>query len=358
MPPAACVSYDDAPAAHAEDTPDTPTIDSLVDLLNEAFPRDDRPWAAGDTLKNVLVVLKHPDGTREPLAIGVPGDREVDQKRSRPAPAHRGRAHRRGRVRQVPGAGQGLHRSRGAGGGVEVGHPLPRRPAPRRGHPLGHRRQRPRLPRHRHGRGPRLHARRHDRGRRRPRRRPLPQLPEGTLESARGIEMGHIFQLGRVRRALGLQGARRERQARHRHDGLLRHRSVARRGRDRRGHARRDRPLLAAQRRSRRRPRRRRRQGRGDLRLRRGAVAGPVGAGRRGALRRPRRQGQPGREVQGRRAHRRTDDRHRRPRTRRRQRRGPRPPHRRARGGRGRRRRRPHLGSSGADAHGNAPSRR
>ena len=26
-------------------------------------------------------MLKHPDGTREPLAIGVPGDREVDQKR-------------------------------------------------------------------------------------------------------------------------------------------------------------------------------------------------------------------------------------------------------------------------------------
>jgi len=29
----------------------------------------------------VLVLLKHPDGTREPLAIGLPGDREVDQKR-------------------------------------------------------------------------------------------------------------------------------------------------------------------------------------------------------------------------------------------------------------------------------------
>ncbi|CAM3602642.1 proline--tRNA ligase [Nocardioides zeicaulis] len=75
------VAYDDVPAAHVEDTPDTPTIDTLVDHLNATFPRDDRPWAAGDTLKNVLVVLKHPDGTREPLAIGVPGDREVDQKR-------------------------------------------------------------------------------------------------------------------------------------------------------------------------------------------------------------------------------------------------------------------------------------
>ncbi|WP_341927771.1 proline--tRNA ligase [Nocardioides psychrotolerans] len=75
------VPYEDVPAAHAEQTPDTPTIDSLVDHLNAAFPREDRPWAAGDTLKNVLVVLKHPDGTREPLAIGLPGDREVDQKR-------------------------------------------------------------------------------------------------------------------------------------------------------------------------------------------------------------------------------------------------------------------------------------
>jgi prolyl-tRNA synthetase len=79
--PPAPVSYGDAPAAHAEQTPDTPTIDTLVDLLNEKFPRDDREWTAGDTLKNVLVLLKHPDGSREPIAIGLPGDREVDQKR-------------------------------------------------------------------------------------------------------------------------------------------------------------------------------------------------------------------------------------------------------------------------------------
>jgi prolyl-tRNA synthetase len=75
------VAYDDAPAAHAEQTPETPTIESLVDHLNDKFPRDDRPWTAGDTLKNVLVMFKHPDGTREPVAIGLPGDREVDQKR-------------------------------------------------------------------------------------------------------------------------------------------------------------------------------------------------------------------------------------------------------------------------------------
>ncbi|OIJ28284.1 proline--tRNA ligase [Nocardioides luteus] len=75
------ISYEGVPAAHAEDTPDTPTIQTLVDHLNEAYPREDRPWEAGDTLKNVLVMLRHPDGTSEPLAIGLPGDREVDIKR-------------------------------------------------------------------------------------------------------------------------------------------------------------------------------------------------------------------------------------------------------------------------------------
>jgi prolyl-tRNA synthetase len=53
----------------------------LVDHLNAAFPRSDRPWHASDTLKNVLVTVVHPDGVREPVAIGVPGDRDVDLKR-------------------------------------------------------------------------------------------------------------------------------------------------------------------------------------------------------------------------------------------------------------------------------------
>ncbi|ONI69591.1 proline--tRNA ligase [Kribbella sp. ALI-6-A] len=70
------------PAAEVVDTPDTPTIDTLVDALNAKHPRTDgREWTAADTLKNVLVMLVHPDGTREPLAIGVPGDRALDEKR-------------------------------------------------------------------------------------------------------------------------------------------------------------------------------------------------------------------------------------------------------------------------------------
>lgn len=79
--PPSAIAYDDAPAAHAEATPETPTIQTLVDHLNASYPRADRAWTGADTLKNVLVMLKHPDGTREPLAIGLPGDREVDQKR-------------------------------------------------------------------------------------------------------------------------------------------------------------------------------------------------------------------------------------------------------------------------------------
>jgi prolyl-tRNA synthetase len=75
------VGWDDVPAAHAEQTPDTPTIETLVAHLNEKYPRDDREWQAADTLKNVIVTLVHPDGTREPVAVGVPGDRDVDLKR-------------------------------------------------------------------------------------------------------------------------------------------------------------------------------------------------------------------------------------------------------------------------------------
>ena len=69
--------------AKVVDTPDTPTIQTLVDLFNarEDLQLADRKWAAADTLKNVVVNLRHPDGRVEALAIGVPGDREVDLKR-------------------------------------------------------------------------------------------------------------------------------------------------------------------------------------------------------------------------------------------------------------------------------------
>ncbi|WP_067888037.1 proline--tRNA ligase [Nocardia vaccinii] len=65
------------------DTPGTPTIASLVDWANGAgiAERYGRPVTAADTLKNVMVKLRHPDGKTEILGIGVPGDREVDDKR-------------------------------------------------------------------------------------------------------------------------------------------------------------------------------------------------------------------------------------------------------------------------------------
>jgi prolyl-tRNA synthetase len=82
-PVPATVDARGVPAAHVEETPATPTIDTLVALANSRadLRRDDREWTAADTLKNVIVKVVHPGGKAEPLAIGIPGDREVDPKR-------------------------------------------------------------------------------------------------------------------------------------------------------------------------------------------------------------------------------------------------------------------------------------
>lgn len=62
------------------DTPDTPTISTLVERL--ASLGFDRTFSAADTLKNVVVKTR-PPGTDSwsLLVVGVPGDREVDMKR-------------------------------------------------------------------------------------------------------------------------------------------------------------------------------------------------------------------------------------------------------------------------------------
>ena len=63
-----------APAAMDEfDSPNTPTIDSLVDLLNSKFGPGHK---ASDTLKNVLLMADE-----KAISVLVPGDREVDLKR-------------------------------------------------------------------------------------------------------------------------------------------------------------------------------------------------------------------------------------------------------------------------------------
>lgn len=78
-------STENLPAAIVHPSPNTPTIETLVSLANESVPRSDRPWLAADTLKNVVLALVHPDGRRELVVVGLPGDREVDTKRAEAA---------------------------------------------------------------------------------------------------------------------------------------------------------------------------------------------------------------------------------------------------------------------------------
>jgi prolyl-tRNA synthetase len=74
-------AIDGLPAATVVDSPGTPTIATLIDLLNERHAEDE-PWAAHHTLKNVVLALTHLDGTRELVVVGIPGDREADLKRA------------------------------------------------------------------------------------------------------------------------------------------------------------------------------------------------------------------------------------------------------------------------------------
>jgi prolyl-tRNA synthetase len=79
-PPPPVQSIEDKPEARVHHTPDTPTIETLVDFLNAAGLG--RTFSAADTLKNVLLKTKQPGEDKwELLAVGVPGDREVDLKR-------------------------------------------------------------------------------------------------------------------------------------------------------------------------------------------------------------------------------------------------------------------------------------
>ncbi len=70
---------DGLPEPVVHNTPGTPTIATLVDWANGAGLG--RQVTAADTLKNVLLKVRQPGGEWELLAIGVPGDREVDDKR-------------------------------------------------------------------------------------------------------------------------------------------------------------------------------------------------------------------------------------------------------------------------------------
>ena len=76
------LAYDQTPAPVVFDSPNTPTIDTLVALANERHPREGAPWESADTLKNVVLKLIQPDGSSELVIVGIPGDRDVDMKRA------------------------------------------------------------------------------------------------------------------------------------------------------------------------------------------------------------------------------------------------------------------------------------
>ena len=67
------VDSSSTPALEELDTPNTPTIDSLVQVLNERFGGG---FTGASTLKNVMLIA---DG--KAISVLVPGDREVDLKR-------------------------------------------------------------------------------------------------------------------------------------------------------------------------------------------------------------------------------------------------------------------------------------
>jgi prolyl-tRNA synthetase len=69
----AAVDSSATPAVEAFDSPNTPTIDTLVELLNNKFGGG---FTGADTLKNVMLMADN-----KAICILVPGDREVDLKR-------------------------------------------------------------------------------------------------------------------------------------------------------------------------------------------------------------------------------------------------------------------------------------
>jgi len=79
--PPGAPSAADWPALEEHDTPDSPTIASLVSLANSRALGGRADWTAADTLKNVMVTVDRPGSEPELLVIGIPGDREVDLRR-------------------------------------------------------------------------------------------------------------------------------------------------------------------------------------------------------------------------------------------------------------------------------------
>ncbi|MFW0185278.1 proline--tRNA ligase [Rothia sp. CCM 9418] len=79
--PLETVDASNTPAASVRKTPQATTIESLVQVSNELYPRENCSWEAKDTLKTLIVAVILPDGERRLAAIGIPGDRNVDLSR-------------------------------------------------------------------------------------------------------------------------------------------------------------------------------------------------------------------------------------------------------------------------------------
>jgi prolyl-tRNA synthetase len=81
--PSEKIDSSNIPAAEVHDSPNTPTIATLVDFANKNVSRHpDGEFTAADTLKNVVLKLVNPDGKTRLVVVGLPGDRDVDQKRA------------------------------------------------------------------------------------------------------------------------------------------------------------------------------------------------------------------------------------------------------------------------------------
>jgi len=76
------IPLDGLPEPVIFDSPNTPTIATLVDHANAHLDApSEGEWTAAHTLKNVVLALTHLNGERELVIVGVPGDRDVDDKR-------------------------------------------------------------------------------------------------------------------------------------------------------------------------------------------------------------------------------------------------------------------------------------
>jgi prolyl-tRNA synthetase len=76
------IPVDGLPEPVIFDSPNTPTIATLVDHANAHLEAPDGgEWTAAHTLKNVVLALTHLDGSRELVIVGLPGDRDIDDKR-------------------------------------------------------------------------------------------------------------------------------------------------------------------------------------------------------------------------------------------------------------------------------------